>query len=209
MAMFGSSTPGYGGGMFDPENPLVVPDYMGGINEALNQNAAYGQAEPKKKGIGDFLAAFAGHYGDTLTGNPVYANSQRGKQEAEQAERSKQEQKDWWYEQQRYQRENQGPDIDADIKEFQQLKEFGYVPEGMSYQEFAQMKNPGMQSPIILPRNAQQIGGGSSGPPPEAVQYLQSNPNTAAQFEQKYGPGLARKYLGGPSPQGSGGFPGY
>lgn len=74
--------PGYGGGMFPPQS-FGVPDYMGGINDAFAQNAALGQqqAAQPKKGFGEFLRAFAGIYGDTLTGNPVYSQHMKAQQD--------------------------------------------------------------------------------------------------------------------------------
>lgn len=52
-----------------------------------------------------------------------------------------------------------------------------------------------------LARIAQRLAAGMpaapvAAPPPEAVQLLRSNPSLAPQFEQKYGPGSASRYLG-------------
>jgi hypothetical protein len=43
--------------------------------------------------------------------------------------------------------------------------------------------------------------------PPGAIEMLRSNPNLAAQFDEKYGHGASQRVLGGQTPQASGGFP--
>lgn len=49
------------------------------------------------------------------------------------------------------------PDHDntaGDIREFQQAQTAGYLPQGTTFQQFLQMKNPGMVSPVTIPANA-------------------------------------------------------
>lgn len=61
----------------------------------------------------------------------------------------------------------------------------------------------------IIPRSqfAPQQGAATA-PPPEAVAELRANPNTAAQFDEIFGPGAAASVLGGASPSnGSPTFP--
>lgn len=62
----------------------------------------------------------------------------------------------------------------------------------------------------LLFKRSSQLGGTSSGPPDSAIQYLQRNPNLAAEFDRKYGQGASSRYLkGGSTPSGSGSFPLY
>jgi hypothetical protein len=95
MALFGNlgqpmMLPGYGGGMFDPQNG--IGGMSAGLDQALAQNKAMGAAKPKK-GFGEFLRMFAGTLGDSLTGNPVYSQAQQHQQEMKAQEE--------WYERKR------------------------------------------------------------------------------------------------------------
>jgi hypothetical protein len=51
-------------------------------------------------------------------------------------------------------------------------------------------------NPASMGRSPPAPARGGSEPPPQAVQLLRSNPSLAPQFEQKYGPGSASRYLG-------------
>lgn len=64
------------------EQPI---DHMSGINAALQRNDAIEPPRPKGKGFKDFLRTFAGSLGDSLTGNPVYANSLQHERRLEEA----------------------------------------------------------------------------------------------------------------------------
>lgn len=70
----------------------------------------------------------------------------------------------------------------------------------------------GQAEMVILPNQGGAPVGSpvAGGPPPAAVDFLRNNPQTAAQFEMKYGPGSAARVLGngGPTPDASGPFPG-
>lgn len=50
------------------------------------------------------------------------------------------------------------------------------------------------------------LGGQSSGPPQAAISALRGNPALRDQFNQKYGPGAAERYLGGASGNAGGNF---
>jgi hypothetical protein len=199
--------PGFGGGMFPPTDPFGVPDYMGGINSALGQNAAMGQQAPQgspKKGFGEFLRNFAGIYGDNLTGNPAYSQHMKAMQEQEQLqqwyERKRQDEMSDYRGRKEIDAEYSGPDYDADIREYQQLKQLGYVPQDMSYEGFARMKNPGQfvpPSPVRMePGDVVEGSSDVTATNPQTGEKIRLNPNTG-QWEA----------VGGPSSQGSGGFP--
>jgi hypothetical protein len=98
MALFGNlgqpmMIPGYGGGMFDPQNG--IGGMSAGLDQALAQNKTMGaaQAGKPKKGFGEFLRMFAGTLGDNLTGNPVYSQAQQHQREMQAQEE--------WYERKR------------------------------------------------------------------------------------------------------------
>jgi len=166
MGFFFNSYPasGYGG---DP-NGNIIPG-MGDLEASLAQNAALGASQPKKKGggFGGFLKNLAGFYGDSLTGNPIYAQQMQS-----QAEQDRMEQ---WYERKRqdelkdYEAKKgidskyASPDYEGAIGEFNQAKQLGYIPPKLSYQDFLKLKNPGTfipPAPTVIPYGATQIGGG-------------------------------------------------
>lgn len=144
-------------------------DYMSGINEALAQNAA--MAKPKKSGgFGGFLKNFAGYLGDSLTGNPIYAQ-----QMSNQAEQQRMEE---WYERKRqdeladYEAKKgidakyTSPEFEGSIDEFQQAKQLGYIPESLGYQDFLKLKNPGTfipPAPTVIPYGATPVSGQGGG----------------------------------------------
>lgn len=174
MALFGGS-PGIGGGMFPNDNPFGVPDYMSGINDAFAQNAALGQQKPKN-GIGEFLRILAGTFGDNLTGNPVYSRHMQGEAERKQQEAEARRQAEWYERKRKDELTDYGakkeidaqfsaPDLPGIIEEFTVAQQMGMVPPGMSYTDYMTMRFPGAQTPVILPHNAQQVGGGNAALP--------------------------------------------
>lgn len=219
MAMFGTpgyGIPGYGGGMFPMDSPFGGPiDFgMDSINQALDQNAAIGAAKPKK-GFGEFLKAFAGHLGDNLSGNPVYAQQMQ--------QQAQQQQLEQWYERKRqdemadYEAKKQidarysSPDLPGLADEYNWYNQQPQETQ-RGVQDYMRMRYPGNfvpPAPVNIPYGATVQGGGGSSPsglpqvrdeagynalPPGAT-YLDPN-------------GIVRK-KGGQSGGGSaGGFPG-
>lgn len=58
------------------------------------------------------------------------------------------------------------------------------------------------------PKAVSAFMGGAASAPAGAVEMLRKNPGLAEKFDQKYGAGASRQYLGGPTPSASGTFPG-
>lgn len=57
-------------------NPMAGYSMTQAMPQAMPQGAPQGGLFGKKKGLGGFLGAFAGNLGDSLTGQPTYAQSQ-------------------------------------------------------------------------------------------------------------------------------------
>lgn len=194
--------PGYGGDMFSIDASPMLPDYMQGINEALarNQSRVAEQESKPKFDIGKFLLAWAGHLGDNLTGNPVYANTVQNRSESEAQSRASEEKRrrdeQWWVSQQEYLRANKEPDRPGLADQFDWYRNAPPEQKG-EIDKFIQMMNPGMQTPVVLPSGAQQEGGAApitaTGPNGEKIRF---NPQSG-QWEP----------LGGTAGNGGGGFP--
>jgi hypothetical protein len=99
------------------------------------------------------------------------------------------------------------PDHDntaGDIREFQQAQAANLIPQGTSFQQFLQMKNPGMMSPVTIPANAtvSMPGGGmpTVSSPDEAMKLP---PGTQFRMPD----GRIGTVPGGAGGNASGGFP--
>lgn len=172
-----------------------------GISDALRQNAAVGAEKKPKFNFGQFLAAWAGHLGDSLTGNPVYGNALQSRAQGQAQEEERRRQQEWWYEQQRYQQANKAPDkpgIAEELEWFQSLPPEQRGPAA----EYIRMRYPGSQSPQMIPHGYDEVpqqGGAAptaTGPNGEKIRF---NPQSGA-WEPMGG------QAGQPSP---GGFPGF
>jgi hypothetical protein len=101
-------------------------------------------------------------------------------------------------------KEQQDPGI---IREFQIATERGLVPPGTGFQQYLQMRNPGMLAPVTIPENAivEAPGGGDNAP-------VVSSPEEAAKLPPgtrfRTPDGRIKMVPGGPAPQAPGGFPG-
>jgi hypothetical protein len=214
MALFGNlgqpmMIPGYGGGMFDPQSGMG--GMSAGLDQALAQNKAMGaaQAGKPKKGFGEFLRMFAGTLGDSLTGNPVYSQAQQHQQEMKAQEE--------WYERKRQDEladyeakknidsQYDGPEMPGLAKEVQWINSLP-PPEREQAMKYIQMLRPGNfvpPAPVNIPYGATVSGGGGgAGPAPGTVEdgYRFKGGNPAD-------PNAWEPVNGGPSPQGSAGFP--
>jgi hypothetical protein len=191
----------FGGSLYQPI------DYMSGINDALAQNAALGASKPKKGGFGNFLGAFAGYLGDSLTGNPIYAQQQ--------AQMAEQEQMEQWYERKRQdeladyeakkriEMQYSGPEMPGIAKEtdwYSGLDDAGKAQaDAYMRQRYPQQFVP--PSPTVLPYNAQRVdGGGGEG-------EIHVNPQTGEQIRFNPQSGQWEK-VGGQSGAPAGNFPG-
>lgn len=177
----------------------------GDLDAALAQNAALGQqqAQKPKKGFGSFLRAFAGIYGDTLTGNPVYAQQQ--------AQRAEQQQMEQWYERKRkdemadYEAKKRidaqysAPDKPGLADEFDWFKQ--QSPETQkAVQDYMKMRYPGQFTPptpiTMEPGDTLEGSSDVTAVNPQTGETIRYNPKTG-KWEA----------AGGPSQNGSGGFP--
>jgi hypothetical protein len=88
------------------------------------------------------------------------------------------------------------------IREYTVAKDRGLIPPDTSYTQYVTLRNPGSQTPVILPHNITQVGGGAAvgGAPITATgpngQKLRLNPQTN-QWEP----------MGGGGGNATGGFP--
>lgn len=181
----------------------------GDINAALAQNAALGQQRKPKKGFGEFLRNFAGIYGDTLTGNPVFAKQQEAIAEqqrmAELYERKRQDELADYEAKKRIDQQYSGPDYEGSIDEFQQAKQLGYVPQELGYQDFLKLKNPGTfipPAPTVIPYGATEIPQGGLPKVSNQAEYEALPPGT-----QYTDPNGNVRTKGGQSGAPTGGFP--
>jgi hypothetical protein len=95
------------------------------------------------------------------------------------------------------------------IREFDIATQRGLVPQGTSYQQFLQMKNPGMNSPVVLPQNYTMVQGG--GQPQGQVPQVhdQASYDAIPPGSQYMTPdGHMRVKGGSTAPAPSSGFPG-
>lgn len=202
MAMFGGM-PGYGGGMFPATPPPFgssipqIPDYMSGINASLARNEQVGAEKSKKFDFGKFLGMWAGHLGDSLTGNPVYANSRQQREAAEAEERSRRQreeaEKAWWYEQQQYNAANEKPDYEGNIDHYRQSIELGYIRPETTYPDFLRMVNPQQfvpPAPLAMEQGdtIKPAAGGVTAVNPQTGERVRYNPQTG-QWEPAGGAG--------------------
>lgn len=206
------SVPGYGGGTYPINSSPMLPDYMSVIQEELAKNQALGEAQKAQKPsfgskLGDFLKAWAGSLGDSLTGNPVYSTTMAQRQQSEAAaraeeQRRKQEQ-DWWYEQQRYKAQNEKPDMPGIADE---TKWFYSLPpeEQARAAQYIQMRNPAMQAPTLIPYGYEPVAPSSGGAPgglrEQAIEAIRKGADPVKVLER------LKQLEGGQSASPAGGF---
>lgn len=209
MALFGNLNspmmiPGYGGGMFDPQNG--IGGLSAGLDQALAQNQAMGQAKPKK-GFGDFLRIFAGTLGDSLTGRPVYAQMMQHQEEQKRLEemydRKRRDDMEDYEARKQIDAQYSGPEMPGLAKEVQWINSLP-PPERQQALEYVKMLRPGNfvpPAPVNIPYGASIEGAGGGNPAPGTVEdgyrFKGGNPGDPNNWEP----------IGGPSPGGSGGFP--
>lgn len=94
-----------------------------------------------------------------------------------------------------WQAQHKKDDLPAGLQEFQAYRDMP-SDQKPTYERFLQLTHPGMTTPVIM-EPGDHLLGGSSGPPAAAVAHLQSHPELAGAFDQKYGSGAAARALGG------------
>jgi hypothetical protein len=86
------------------------------------------------------------------------------------------------------------------IREFDEATQRGLIPQGTSFQQYVTLRNPGMVSPVTIPYGATVSPAGGA----PATQTATDAHGNKVQFNQQSG---QWEPMGGPSQQGSGGFP--
>lgn len=113
--------------------PLSFSDYPNPNKATLNAQVPDPAAPPAPqqggggggigKGLLKFLGAFAGNLGDNLTGNPVYSNAMKGRQELELAgKKRQQDMEDWYLKQQIEASMRPPPEPPSDVRLYEWLK---------------------------------------------------------------------------------------
>jgi hypothetical protein len=101
-----------------------------------------------------------------------------------------------------------GPQDPGPIREYQQALQLNYLPQGTSYEQFLQMKNPGMMSPVNVPYGAQISPGGAA---PGVNMPTVATPQDAAKLPPgtkfRLPDGRVGTVPGGAGGNASGGFP--
>jgi hypothetical protein len=158
--------------------------YSTGIEDALRSNAQLGAEQAAHpsfgKRFGNFLAAWAGSLGDNLTGNPVYANSQKAAQEAQEYARRRQDELSDYEAKKKIDQRYQAPDLPGLADEFNW---FSSLPPQLqsAVSNYMSMRYPAQSSPVTQPYGSTVTGGGSA----PALRY---NPQTG-RWEQEGGAG--------------------
>lgn len=203
MSLFGNlgqqqMIPGYGGGMFPTTG---ISNASAGLDAALQQNAQ-GAAMPKQKNkFGEFLRMFAGNLGDSLTGNPIFAQQQQAMAEQqrmeEMYERKRRDDLSDYEARKGIDQQYSAPDLPGIADEYNWFNQ--QPPETQArVQEYMKMRYPGQfvpPAPVTMGAGDTVEGGGPIAVNPQTGESLRYNPNTK-QWEA----------TGGPSPGGSGGF---
>lgn len=203
------------------------PQQMPGMTAPLQQQMPEPQGMMGSRGRGGVDWGQLGAMILAANGNPLgqfglqqRALTQRQEHEARQAQAQAAQQRAEWLWRQEWERANPRPQQPTEIMRL--AEEAGYQPGTPQWQEamrtaFLNRQNPmvgiDVQQPdgstirqfIRPPQGGGQQGGRSA--PPQAIEHLRANPNSAAQFDEMYGPGSAARILqGGPSQPATGNF---